>query len=250
MFRLRRHAGGRSVLKIALAGASHPGKHRDHNEDAYTLLPEHSAAVIADGMGGLARGEVASRMVIDTVSEYLSAGHSADDAIQQAHRRIRDHSIASGSERMGSTAVVLCLSRSDNTAHVYWVGDSRAYLWRGGQLKQISKDHSFVEDLIDAGAISAEEAETHPNRNVLTRAVGVRDTAQIKVDHMTLPLQAGDRILLCTDGLHGYLPHALLLDCLQQYSQPAALVEALVARTLADSEAGDNVTAVCMAAEG
>ncbi len=247
MFRLLRRVGGRHQLKIALAGATHPGKQRDHNEDAYALLPQWTAAAIADGMGGLARGEVASRMVVDVVTEFLDKGKTASDGIQEAHRRIREASMANGAERMGSTAVALRIE--GDTATVHWVGDSRAYLWRDGSFKQITKDHSFVEELIDAGAISPDEAETHPNRNVLTRAVGIRDTPDIKVDAITVTLKPGDRILLCTDGLHGYLSQPLILDCLRNNASAESLVNALIARTLSDSEAGDNVTAVCAAAE-
>lgn len=248
MFRFLRRASGGRPLKIVLAGATHFGKHRDHNEDAFVVLPDQAAAVVADGMGGLARGEVASKMVATVVSETLQKGNNASQGVLEAHRRIRDASIAAGSERMGSTAVTLRVVGSEAT--VEWVGDSRAYLWRGGALKQITKDHSFVEELIDAGAITAAEAENHPNRNVLTRAVGIRDTLDLKVDAVKLPLQAGDRVLLCTDGLHGYLPQSAIVECLKQGGDAAAIVQRLIERTLSETEAGDNVTAVCAAVEG
>ncbi|MEQ1439444.1 protein phosphatase 2C domain-containing protein [Fontimonas sp. SYSU GA230001] len=245
MFRFLRR--GSRPLKTVLAGATHFGKHRDHNEDAFVVLPEWSAAVVADGMGGLSRGEVAARMVATAVAETLRKGQSAAEGVLEAHRRIREASIAAGSERMGSTAVTLRIA--DGEATVEWVGDSRAYLWRGGALTQITKDHSFVEELIDAGAITASEAENHPNRNVLTRAVGIRDTLDLKVDSTKLPLKAGDLVLLCTDGLHGYLPQASIVECLRQGGEPAAIVQRLIERTLTETDAGDNVTAVCAAVE-
>lgn len=248
MFRFLRRASGGRPLKIVLAGATHFGKYRDHNEDAFVVLPEQNAAVVADGMGGLARGEVASAMVTDVVSSALRQGQSASQGVVEAHRRIREASISAGPERMGSTAVTLSVSGKE--ALIEWVGDSRAYLWRDGALKQVTKDHSFVEELIDAGAISASDAETHPNRNVLTRAVGIRDTPDLKVDSVTVALQAGDRLLLCTDGLHGYLPQASIVDCMKQGGEVGAIVQRLIERTLAETEAGDNITAVCAAVEG
>ncbi len=244
MFRFLRRLSGSRQLKITLAGATHPGGHRDHNEDAYSVLPEQNTAVIADGMGGLARGEVASKMVVTVVTEVLATGSTPAAGLQEAHKRIREASMANGgSERMGSTAVVMTIDKS--TAHVHWIGDSRAYLWRNKTLKQITKDHSFVEELIDAGAISESEAETHPNRNVLTRAVGIRDTADVKADQTTIELEVGDCILMCTDGLHGYLPRDVIIDCLVQGGSAQDIVNRMIEHTLSDTEAGDNVTAIC-----
>ncbi|MES0872795.1 PP2C family protein-serine/threonine phosphatase [Sinimarinibacterium thermocellulolyticum] len=245
MFRyLRRQR--RRRLNITIAGATHQGKQRDHNEDAFVVVPQQLGAVVADGMGGLARGEVASRMVVDILAESLQQGRNGGEALQEAHRRIREASMSSV-ERMGSTAVVLKVD--GGTATLHWVGDSRGYLWRGGQLKQLTKDHSFVEELIDAGAISAHEAETHPNRNVLTRAVGIRDTVELKIDSTRIDLQPGDCLLLCTDGLHGYLPQPSIIECLARGGSAEAIVQRLIERTLRDSDAGDNVTAVCAIVE-
>ncbi|HEY1077045.1 MAG TPA: protein phosphatase 2C domain-containing protein [Fontimonas sp.] len=244
MFSLLRRLIGSRPLKITLAGATHPGGHRDHNEDAYSVSAESCTAVIADGMGGLSRGEVASQMVVAVVNELLAKGSTASAGLLEAHKRIREASMANGgSERMGSTAVVLSINQT--TARLNWIGDSRAYLWRDKTLKQITKDHSFVEELIDAGAISASEAETHPNRNVLTRAVGIRDTPDIKADETTVELQSGDHILMCTDGLHGYLPRDVIVDCLAQGGSAQDVVDRLIKHTLSDTEAGDNVTVIC-----
>lgn len=244
MFSFLRRLIGSRPLKITMAGATHPGGHRDHNEDAYSVSAEQNMAVIADGMGGLARGEVASKMVVSVVNEVLEKGFTAGFGLQEAHKRIREASMANGgSERMGSTAVVLSIDKM--IAQVHWIGDSRAYLWRDKTLKQITKDHSFVEELIDAGAISASEAETHPNRNVLTRAVGIRDTADIKSDETSVELADGDCILMCTDGLHGYLPRDSIVDCLTQGGSAQDIVNRLIEHTLSETEAGDNVTVIC-----
>lgn len=247
MFSFLRRTDRRGRLKISLAGMTHEGKQRDHNEDAFVVLPEYNSAAVADGMGGLARGEVASRMVVEVLAEFLQKQGDIAPAVQEAHHRIRAASMSGGSERMGSTVVALRLDGQH--ARLHWVGDSRAYLWRDGALKQITKDHSFVEELIDAGAIAPHEAEAHPNRNVLTRAVGIRDTAEIKVDGTSVKLQSGDCLLLCTDGLHGYLPQSAIIDCLKAGGDADARVRRLIERTLQDTEAGDNITAVCAVVE-
>lgn len=235
-------------MTIQLAGATHEGKERDHNEDAFTILPALPAAIIADGMGGLQRGELASGLVVSTVTELLGNGLSAADAIIEAHRRIRQASLDSGADRMGTTAVVLSLS--GNQATVDWVGDSRAYLWHSGEFKRLTRDHSFVEELVEAGAISESEAEHHPNRHVLTRAVGIRDISELDVDTVTVTVEPGDCLLLCTDGLYGYLPEAAIIECLTQGTRADEITQQLISRTLRETEAGDNVTAICAMIEG
>lgn len=235
---------GNKKLKLAIAGGSDAGKQRDHNEDAYAIAAARGCAIVADGMGGLARGEVASRLVVETVIEAIGAGQSLEQGLLLAHQRVLDASLAAGQERMGSTAVALSIE--GNKATICWVGDSRAYLWRADALTQLTKDHSFVNDLIDAGAIDAHEADTHPNRHVLTRAIGIRDSVDVKIDVLTQKLRQGDRLLLCSDGLYGYLPRASLKDCLRSAPDAGAMVRQLIERTLRESEAGDNITAVCV----
>lgn len=235
-----------SPLKLLIAGGSDPGKHRQINEDAYALLPAKMAAVLADGMGGLARGDLASRLVVEAVVEAIESGESPDHGLRLAHQRIGDASLSGKQERMGSTAVVLNIEGAQAT--IRWVGDSRAYLWRAGSLTQLTKDHSFVNELIDVGAISVHEAEVHPNRNVLTRAVGVRDV-NLRIDSVTFSLHAGDRLLLSSDGLHGFLPQDLLTHCLQHSEDAGVMVRQLIQSTLRETEAEDNVTVVCVFVE-
>lgn len=234
-------------LNIRIAGVSDTGKYRQHNEDAFLCLPEFGAAVVADGMGGLARGEVASRIVIDAVQHTLDAAGGLQQGILLAHQRIREASMASAQERMGSTVVGASILRDEAT--ICWVGDSRAYLYRGHKLTLLTRDHSFVNDLIEVGAISAADAESHPNRHVLTRAVGIREAADLKVDSVTQKLQPGDRLLLCSDGLYGFLPESRLIQCLDASEDAAALAHDLVQATLQHSDAEDNITAVCIVVE-
>ncbi|MGQ0699002.1 MAG: PP2C family protein-serine/threonine phosphatase [Panacagrimonas sp.] len=247
MFEVIRRILGNHELKFAIAGGTDPGKQREHNEDAFAISAKHRCAVVADGMGGLARGEVASRMAVDTVMEAMVAGKSSAEGLSIAHQRIRDASLAAGQERMGSTCVVLGIERDKAT--IRWVGDSRGYLWRGGALSLLTKDHSFVNELIAAGAITVEEAESHPNRHVLTRAVGIREAMDLRVDTVVQPLRPRDRLLLCSDGLHGYLPQSSLIECLRSATDASAVVRQLIERTLDETGADDNITAVCIAVE-
>lgn len=144
--------------------------------------------------------------------------------------------------RMGSTAVSLQISKS--SAEIHWIGDSRAYLWRSRRLKQVTRDHSFVQELVDAGALTQAEAELHPNRNVVTRAIGVRDSDSINVDSLSLKLWPGDRIVLCSDGLSGFLPEARIAEILDRHEAPADAASRLIDATVDETEAGDNVTVV------
>ena len=230
--------------RLQVGGASHPGLRRDHNEDAWASFPERDTAVVADGMGGLAKGEVASAVVIAAVRRALEGRRSVADGILDAHRRLREMRAEGAGERMGSTAVAVTVH--GNAAHIDWVGDSRAYLWRDGVLSQVTRDHSFVSELMEAGALTAEEAEAHPNRHALTRAIGVQDAAALQVDSRDLILRGGDRLLLCSDGLSGFLAHDRIADCLRDADTATGMAEELVRLTLTESEAGDNVTAVCM----
>lgn len=230
--------------RVQIGGASHPGLRRDHNEDAYATFPERDTAVVADGMGGLAKGEVASAVVVESVTRALDGSRSVAEGLLDAHQRLREMRAAAAGERMGSTAVAV--SVQGNQAHVDWVGDSRAYLWRDGTLSQVTRDHSFVSELLEAGALTAEEAESHPNRHALTRAIGVQEAAALQVDSLDLVLRSGDRLLLCSDGLSGFLPHDRIADCMRVCDTATSMADELVRRTLEETEAGDNVTAVCM----
>lgn len=234
---------GRKPANVLLSGATHSGKTRAHNEDAFGIDAARRCAVIADGMGGLARGEVASRVVVESVLAAVARGDGIGAALGQAHRRIQELATAPAGERMGATAVAVTFNGAE--AQITWMGDSRAYLWRAGRLEQLTKDHSFVQELIDAGAITRSEAERHPNRNVVTRAVGIADPAERGPAQLRVDLRAGDRILLCTDGLHGYLPQARIAEELAADGTAADLPDRLIGRTLAESEAGDNITVVC-----
>lgn len=221
------------------------GKVRDTNEDSFVCKPP--LFVVADGMGGHVAGEVASRMAAETVCAQFAAAAGRTEpatllrqAIAMANELIfrmaqEDNSRAG----MGTT---LTAAFADG-AVVYWghVGDSRLYLLRGGELTQVSEDHSLVGELVKNGSITADEALTHPHRNILTRAVGTGD--KVIVDTGSLALEAGDKLLLCTDGLTNMVADADIAAVLSQEGDGAALLAKLVDK--ANAAGGlDNITAV------
>lgn len=240
-------ASASALGRVNLHGATDTGKVRRHNEDAFACDVQLRTAVVADGMGGLAGGEVASRIVVETVLEKLRAGTEASAALDAANQRILEARATRGSP-MGSTVVVAQLIGAE--ARIHWVGDSRAYLWRDGELRQLTRDHSFVQELVEVGAITPEEAAVHPNRNIVTRAIGVMESADLQIDQIRLALHKGDRLILCSDGLYGYLGDAAIAQTLRYGSRCEEIAAQLIRRTLDETEAGDNVTAVCICLEG
>jgi protein phosphatase len=179
------------------AALTHAGNVRSHNEDIVACDPERGLWLVADGMGGHAAGEVASEIAKTTILERFSQSGSLFDAIQTAHRAIVN-SAQQNSERSGMGSTVIALLVDEHTAEIAWVGDSRAYLWRKGQLSQVSKDHSYLEELIDSGQLDREAAHNHPKRNVITQVLGFGNP---EPSAASVVLREGDWILLCSDGL-------------------------------------------------
>jgi PPM family protein phosphatase len=178
---------------------SDPGRRRRRNEDAYVVSPPLFA--VADGMGGARAGELASRLAVEAMGEEPeSRGEERlSPLIREANRRVfaRSHEDASASG-MGTTMTAAIVG-DDGTVTIGHVGDSRAYRLRDDQLEQLTEDHSLVAELVRSGRLSAEEAETHPQRSVITRALGT--DADVDVDVFTVQGEAGDLFLLCSDGL-------------------------------------------------
>lgn len=184
---------------IEFGHLTHVGLRREHNEDTYYGDTQLGLWLVADGMGGHEFGEVASALARDAIVRNIGEGSSLEDAIRAADREI----IAQSQRRtealpMGTTIAAVRIV--DNHYKVAWVGDSRVYLWNGS-LKQISQDHSYVQELIDQGAITPEQARTHPHRNVVTQALGVTDPNALKVEAIEGELKPGLSLLLCSDGL-------------------------------------------------
>jgi serine/threonine protein phosphatase PrpC len=240
-------AGGAAGLRLAIAGATHNGNNRQHNEDAYGFDVQRGVAAVADGMGGFERGEVASRTAIEVLLAAATAGRPLEAAFRAAHDEVRRLAELKPGEKVGSTAVAAAVV--GGTLHVGWAGDSRAYLLRGGELRRLTHDHSLVAELVRHGVITEADAQTHPNRNVVTRGLGVsmkgKDPGEGPAETLAVPLEAGDRVLLCTDGLHGFLPEPAIAEELAKDAIDE-IPGRLVGRTLQETQAGDNVTAVVM----
>jgi PPM family protein phosphatase len=181
------------------------GRLRDHNEDAFGLRPDRGIFVVCDGMGGAAGGEIASHLAVDTVIERLLARSSElsprealHQAICAANRAVHDRADSdTGLSGMGTTLVALLLQ--PGAALIAHAGDSRCYVFRGGQLLRQTHDHSLVDEQIRLGTITPEEAERSPFRSVITRAIGTQPSVSEEIQE--LPVEPGDLFLLCTDGL-------------------------------------------------
>lgn len=216
---------------------------RETNEDSYVC--DEALCMVADGMGGHAAGEVASRMTVEAVRASLASASAVDevrlrqafaDANERVFEKARSHEACAG---MGSTASAAYVA--DGRCVWAHVGDSRIYLLRDGALAQITRDHSLVWDLVARGAITQEEAAAHPKRNMLTRAIGV--DAAVEIDAGAFALQPGDQLLLCTDGLTNMVELSELERILAASSEPADKVDGLIDRALA-AGGKDNVTVV------
>jgi protein phosphatase len=217
------------------------GKVREHNEDNLRSLPEKGLWLIADGMGGNEAGEVASALVIETVPNLLNQGLGLKEALLQTHYRVhRAVKDGLGERGMGSTAVALQLNAE--SYEIAWVGDSRAYLWNGSSLIRLTRDHSLVQQLLDSGKISQEEAEKHPQRNVITQALGAA-MKEVRVDTVKGHLAKGDRILLCSDGLNSELSDYEIAVILSRETSCQELSDRLVEAAIA-KRGSDNISVV------
>ena len=237
-----------ATLRYRTASLSHVGLVRTHNEDSFVAHEQAGVWAVADGMGGHENGQWASSTVAQALSERPLAGSlDADvaalaDAIQDANGKIFSTAESQGI-RMGSTVVALYLNGDSFVC--LWAGDSRIYLMRDGVLHRMSRDHTQVEDLVERGLLSREEAAHHPMSHVLSRAVGVEEVVNLDaVSDTALPR---DVFLLCSDGLTGVVTENEISDSLAALSAEAAcerLLEMVLARG-----APDNVTMVAVACE-
>lgn len=235
-------------LSLRYAARSHVGLIRDGNEDSG--YASSRLLVIADGMGGQAAGEIASAVAVETLAELDSPQtqgltgdpvRDLDDRVKLANNKIRAI-IAQRPELegMGTTVTALFLAGGAHFAFAH-IGDSRAYRLRGGVLEQISTDHTWVQRLIDEGQITEDEAGRHPQRSLLMRALGT--TAEVDLDLTVLDVQAGDRYLLCSDGLSGFVPFNTLASTLTGYGDPHHAAETLIQHALRGGGA-DNITCI------
>jgi PPM family protein phosphatase len=219
------------------------GRKRRRNEDAYVCEPPLFA--IADGMGGAQAGEVASRLAASALKESgantLGGEQRISDLIQEANRRVYDRSSTDpNTSGMGTTITVALVENSDVAfGHV---GDSRAYLIRDGRMEQVTEDHSLVNELMKSGKLSREEAESHPQRSVITRALGT--DPDVDVDTFTIAAEVGDVFLLCSDGLTDMVGEREILDLVERNRKDIDVALKSLVKAANRSGGEDNITVV------
>jgi PPM family protein phosphatase len=235
---------GRTALRWG--GATHVGRVRSTNDDNYMARDDIGVWAVADGMGGHRGGDVASAIACEAVGRSF-ADHTVDglvEAIEQANQAV--YETAAGDPDltgMGTTMVALAVvdEDGDEVLAVANVGDSRVYRYSVGELEQLTDDHSLVADLVREGSLSPEEAAVHPQRNIVTRALGVND--RVPVDILTVEPVAGDRFLLCSDGLFNEVPEPGIAAVLHRVDDPREAADELV-HLAVDGGGRDNVTVV------
>jgi protein phosphatase len=247
-------------MQIKAAGLTHVGMKRSHNEDSYYILPDESLFIVADGMGGHSSGEVASQMAVETVANFFKATSNDDEVTwpfkMDRERDYQENRLVTGMKLanlriyeaaqrearyrgMGTTMVSALIS--DGNVVIGHVGDSRAYLFRGGKITQITEDHSLLNDYIKAKRLTPEEIESFPHKNVIVRALGMRDSVVVDV-HRVSP-ENGDMLLMCTDGLSGMIGDAEISEVISKGETIQAAAEELI-RKANDGGGNDNITVV------
>jgi PPM family protein phosphatase len=250
-------------MKISYEAITDVGRKRKGNEDSVFVNPEQNLFVVADGMGGHAAGEVASRLAVDAINDFIELtggddeitwpfglddsmsydGNRLKTAVRFANKKVLE-TTKERSEYEGMATTVAAVLLEGDAANLAHVGDSRVYLLREGELSQLTSDHSWINEQIQSGVISADQARSHPLRNVVTRALGGKP--DLLVDMQVHPMEPGDVLLLCSDGLTTMLPDEEIARVLQEHvddiGQGArALVDAANARG-----GEDNITVLLL----
>lgn len=229
------------TFRFETGAVTHTGLARDHNEDRFLCEPESGLWLVADGMGGHQGGDYASSTIVETLSSIGRPTSAPDlqarfvDRLSRANDQIHTHARSNGAT-IGSTVVAL-LAYQQHFACV-WSGDSRVYLVRDGKLSPMSRDHTEANELLDRGAITAEEAEAWPRKNVITRAIGVG--SEVRLDHTYGTLRPRDTFILCSDGLTAHVSDLEILQ-LSITGAPQQACEAMLNLTL-ERGASDNTT--------
>jgi serine/threonine protein phosphatase PrpC len=225
---------------------THVGLKRKVNEDAVLALPDQAIWMVSDGMGGHEAGDFASRLIADSIAmippglDPADRMHALRDAIQSAHQVILREAESRGRGVIGATVAALILANGHFVG--LWAGDSRIYRLRDGEIEMLTTDHSAVAELVLAGRMSWDEAEKHPQSNAITRAVGVGDS--VELDKVRGEVRAGDRFLICSDGLTKYATFKILRDALTAF--PIETVsDQLIQMALAGGGA-DNITVIVL----
>ena len=245
--------------RVRFSGATNIGRKREHNEDSVALPASMRLAIVADGMGGHASGDVASRLAVDTITDHFQATSNQQpmtwpykidselraevnrmvESVMLANLEIWERTQRDDKSRMGTTVVAMCFL--DDTVIVGHVGDSRCYRLRDGELAQLTEDHSLINDYIKMKRMTAEEAEHWPHKNVVVRALGMKDS--VAVDIHTEKPQVGDCYVLCSDGLTGMVSNDQIAVIVSTERDLDHAVERLID---AANEAGgvDNISVI------
>ena len=248
------------MYRISSSVASHPGLRREDNEDSYCARPDLGLFMVADGMGGHAAGEVASRTAVEVIESFVRDTQDADAnrtwpfpydssltldgnrlkaAFRLANRRLATEMDSNDGLRGMATTAAALLFNQKSMPVVAHVGDSRIYMWRGGKLKQVTQDHSWVSEQVRAGVLSEKDARRHPWRNVVTRALAGGDDPEVDISEVEI--QSGDRFMICSDGLSGVVPFERIEEIITQTDKLDEACQALI--DAANAAGGpDNIT--------
>ena len=245
-------------MPLEFAGATDVGRMRDHNEDALLILPEFDLAVVCDGMGGHQAGEVASGIGVETVRRFFELARDPEAtwpfgydrlkdeptnllnvAAQWANQRIREAGEAGSGARRGLGTTFVGLLVRGARAYFGWVGDSRGYFWRRGELHPTTTDHSLLNEMVKTGRLSQADIDNFQHKNVITRALGMAELTAIDVTRVDL--SPGDVCLLCCDGLTGMVTEARIAEILAATSDLTAACNRLIGEANANGGV-DNIT--------
>ena len=229
-------------MNINIGHTSHSGIKRDHNEDTYGIDLQSGLFLVADGMGGHDHGEIASALARDHILNAVKEGTTLKQAILEANQEIINSSLEKpGDLPMGTTIAMMRVK--DNQYDCAWVGDSRIYRYSDKTLTSISSDHSYVQELVDQDLITAAQARSHPHRNVVTQALGVTDNSEIKVSLASGEINAGDKFLLCSDGLTEEVDDSHIAEIIQKEISAKEIGDQLLIKAL-ENGGSDNITTI------
>ena len=247
-----------AAMPLEFAGATDVGRKRDHNEDALLILPEFNLAIVCDGMGGHQAGEVASGIGVETIRRFFQIAQDPDAtwpfrydrrkdeptnllnvAVQWANQRIREAGDADGGRKRGMGTTFVGVLLREQRAHFGWVGDSRGYHFRRGELHPMTSDHSLLNELIKTGRLSDEDIRNFQHKNVITRALGMADLTDVDVN--PVDLLPGDICLVCCDGLTGMVTDERMAEILGQEEDLEAACRKLVDEAN-ENGGSDNIT--------
>ncbi len=254
--------GNETYMNFIAAGLSDVGLQREHNEDSFTILPEHRLFIVADGMGGHRAGDVASKMATHTIANFFKSTEAEDSTwpfsfdphlsvdenrlvtgIKLANRKIFEASVRHREVHgMGTTVVGLLFSKDRHRVYIAHVGDSRAYRIRNGEITQLTRDHSLLNDWLLVEPDMTEEQREELPKNVITRALGIQNS--IAVEMTPDEPEPGDVYLLCSDGLNGMIVDDMILDLVMEAGGDMEMAAERLVRAANDHGGEDNITVV------